>query len=252
MKKSKITMDFKDRQQLKGVYLIYKLAENLHSSIQQQSSFDTARHYWSTLFIQAHFACDLLSNMNWPALWEKDVLEPWPDEMAKQLSPVDRMKEMLGFCYKILENDAPSVFNKILAEKYKNIKDPISVLNTKGLPPSVHKNQANFHDRFEKISRGSVNKDEHAELLFKMIRYIYSVRDNFLRGFAFITIPLDENMQLRFQIYSDVLLAVCELVFKAVEQCSNWRHEDAILAQEPQNFYASRAADESHLRNKPR
>jgi len=248
---SKIYLNFEGQQELKGVYLIYRLAENLHSSIEQQSNFDNARQHWSTLFIQAHFACDLLSNMNWPAFRDENILEPWSDETARTLTAVDRMREMLSFCYISLGNEAPALFNRLLADKHKNIQDPVLILGCKGLPVSLHEPLSNFKDRFEKITQDiNLSRYEHATLLYKMMRYIYSVRENFLRGFAFITIPLDENMQLRFHIYSDVLLAVCELVFYSVEQSSNWRRDDEILPDHNKSYYATLAARESHLRNR--
>lgn len=251
MKPSSINLDFRSQQQLKGIYLIYILARNLNSYMNQQSSLDESRLYWSTSFIQAHFACEILCHMNWPGVLETSELSTWSIE--SQLSPVGRMQQMLNFCYAVLDDEAPTVFHTMLSQKYENRKDPCAILCTRGWPEITHRMQSNFQNRFVKMLHDpGLKKDEHAVLVFKMLRYIYSVRDHFFQGYAYVTVPLDENMQLRFQIYSDVLLTACEFLYYAVEQISNWQHQDVILANQHGYGYAQKAIEESHLRNTAR
>lgn len=249
----KINLDFRSQQELRGIYLVYRLAQNLNDYLHQQSSFDDSRLYWSTTFIQAHFSSEIVSSINWRALTERNTIEPWSAEMNKALSPVDKMRAMLKFCYDNLGDEAPAKFNGIFAEKLKNLSDPFTILGTRGFFDNVHQNQAHFEERFRKITQDkSLSRDEHAVLVFKMLRYVYSVRDNFFQGLALISIPLDENMQLRFQIYSDLLLALCDFLFHTVGEISNWDHQDVIMANQLQYDYFSKAFEESSLRNRGR
>lgn len=83
-----------------------------------------------------------------------------------------------------------------------------------------------------------------------MIRYIYSVRDHFFQGLSLISRPLDENIQLRFETYSNVLLVFCEFLYSAVEHISNWSHKDVILANQNRYNYFGNVIETSNLRNR--
>lgn len=247
------SLNFRGQQQLKGLYLIYRLAQNLNMTISQQGSRENAHLIWSTAFIQSYFACDTLSNYDWQALPNSREIEPWPAEMEESLSQTDMMREMVKFCYDTLGEQAPGVFDEILAKSLRNIKDPCEVLSTRSLAVSTENFQANFQERFRHIVQTrDLNKDEHALLVYKMLRFIYAVRDNVFQGLTLISDPMDELMPMRFQIYSDILLSICELLFRTVEHISNWRHKDVDVFNQKSNIFTSKAVEESQLRNKGR
>lgn len=246
----KFNLSFANLQQLNGIYLVYRLAENLNEYLQKQSTFDGSRLYWSTTFIQAHFACRIASRIYWPALLNNGSIEPWPSEKARSLSALEKMGTALDFSYTVFGSEAVSVFHRLLVNQCERSRDPLNALHTYDLAPTKQY-QANFAERFLKVYNDqNISPDEQAASVFKMMRYIYSVRDHFFEGFSLITRPLDENIQLRFETYSNVLLVFCEFLYSAVEHISNWSHEDVILANQNKYNYFASVIEASNLRNR--
>lgn len=249
LNQNSIVLDFKSQRQLKGLYLIYKLAENLDETTRKQTNLENANLVWSTTFIQSFFACDTLGNYDWLALLEGHGIDPWPVDIEISLSQVDKMREMVKFCYNVLEDKAPVIFNRILADMLVNIKNPCEALGARSLAVSTFSFQANFQERFRQIiQKAPLTTDEHMLLVYKMLRFIYTVRDNIFEGLTIIANPMDEFMPLRFQIYSDVLLSACGLLFHTVEYVSDWRHQDVDIFNTKYS-YTNKAIEESKLRN---
>lgn len=250
MQKEPILLDLKSQKQLKGLFLIYRLAENLNQTTRKQTNLENASLIWSTTFIQSFFTCDTLSNYDWPAFLVTHKIDSWPDDLEASLSQVDRMREMVKFCYDALGDKAAARFDDILNDRLASIKDPCVALSARSTAVSTVNFQANFQERFRQIiQKTPLDKDEHMLLVYKMLRFIYSVRDNVFEGLTIIAYPMDEFMPLRFQIYSDVLLSTCGLLFHTVEQISDWRHQDVDIFSIKNNSYTSNAVEESRLRN---
>lgn len=246
----KFDLSYANLQELNSIYLVYRLAENLNDYLQKQSTFDGSRLYWSTTFIQAHFACEMACRIYWPALLKEGSIEPWPPEMDQSLSAVEKMKIGLNFSYAVHGSEAVSVFHGFLVKQCEKSRDPRNALNTYDLAPTKQY-QANFAERYLKVYNDqSISADEHATMVYKMMRYIYSVRDHFFQGFSLISRPLDENIQLRFETYSNVLIVFCEFLYSAVERISNWSHEDVILANQNRYNYFASVIEASNLRNR--
>lgn len=250
MMEQKFNLNFANLQELNSIYLIYRLAANLNDYLQKQSTFDGSRLYWSTTFVQAHFACEIACGIHWPTLHKKGFIEPWPQEMDQSVSPLEKMRTALDFSYTVFGGEAVSMFHGLLVKQCEKSRNPLEALNTYDLAPTMQY-QANFAERFLKVYNDqSISADEHIILVYKMIRYIYSVRDHFFQGLSLISRPLDENIQLRFETYSNVLLVFCEFLYSAVEHISNWSHKDVILANQNRYNYFGNVIETSNLRNR--
>ena len=242
------SMNSRNQQQLKSLYQVFRLAQNLNDTVRRLSSYEDSQLLWSTSFIQSQFACYMLADRNWHGLLDTGALEPWPAELSEGLSPTDKMKDMVRFCYDALGSETADIFDEILAKRLKNIRDPLTILCTRHSLVSTEVFQDNFQGRFQKIiDHDTKDLDEHMLLVYKLLRFIYSVRDNLFQGLAFISEPIDEFMPARFEIYSEILLASCELVFTTVEKISDWHHQDVTLFST--NVSMSQTLEESRLRN---
>lgn len=243
-------LDFGTQQQLNGLYLIECLAQNLNATFLRQGRFENPHLIWSTAFIQAYFATSSLCSYKWQVFAETGQLVPWSLETEKDLAPTNNMREMLKFCYSILGPNSPNFFREILTKRLQDINNPYTVLSTRSLIVSTENYQANFQNRIRQIfERQDLEQDEHALLLYKILRFIYSIRENIFCGLSLISTPMDEYMPARFRIYSEVLLAVCELLFTTVESISNWQREPGNVFTKSPYSIAGRAIEESLLRN---
>lgn len=250
MSQTNFSLSYKSQKALKSLYLVYVLAQNLNDMLHQLRSHSTSQPFWSTSFIQAYFACNMLSEYNWHTLLEHEELQPWSAEEVETLSPADTLRDMVKFCYDTMGDKTPAVFDAILADRLSHIKDPCVILSTRNPSVSNEVFQDNFQVRFRKlIQHESKDWDEHMLLVYKLLRFIYSVRDNLFQGLALISSPMDEVMPERFEIYAEVLLASCELLFHTVEECSDWQHQDVNLFNQAGNPYISKTIEESRLRN---
>lgn len=250
MSQTNLSLSFKSQKTLKSLYLVYILAQNLNDTVHQLKSQENSQPFWSTSFIQAYFACNMLSEYNWHTLLDTEELEPWSAEAAETLSPADTLRDMVKFCYDSMGDQTPVIFDDILAGRLSNMKDPCIILSTRNPSVSNEIFQDNFQERFRKlIQHGTRDRDEHMLLVYKLLRFIYSVRDNLFQGLSLISAPMDEVMPERFEIYSEVLLASCELLFHTVEQCSDWQHLEVQLFNQAGNPYISKTIEESKLRN---
>jgi len=245
--------DGRTREQINQLYLMYYWARKLTYTTRDESNIDNRGLLWSSSFIQAYYACETLCSIDWQATLNKSGMEVWDQESVESRNPTEALKAMLQFCYDLLGSDAPLKFNQLFTDEIKSLDDPVAILNDISADMYYFKEQQNFRSRFEQIRRvADLTPDEHRDLVFRMVRFVYSVRDNVFHGYT-LAIMMTQNvsLQMRLQIYSGLLLAVCELLFEVLEQKSNWQPEITKFDR-PQYDHYLEAIEASRFRNKGR
>jgi len=247
------SFDSKTQEKINQLYLMHTWTKNLIYTTQDENNPDKRGLLWSSSFIQAYYTCETISAIDWKSTLQGSGLAIWAAESAESANPTEAMKAMLKFSYELLGPAAPQQFNSLFADELKGLDDPVAILMD--IPSDIYyfREQQNFRKRYEQVLQSEIlSPAEHLDLVYRMARFVYSVRENIFHGYT-LAVMVSQNLSLqkRLLIYSGLLTAVCEMLFKTLEQKSNWQPEITKFERSQYDYYLE-ALEASKFRHKGR
>lgn len=247
------SLNSKTQAKINQLYLMHTWTRNLVLTTQDANNSGKRGLLWSSTFIQAYYNCETLCAIDWDSTMQGPELAVWAREASESSNPSKAMKAMISFCCSLLGPEAPKRFQEIFANELKVLDDPLAILLD--IPSDVYyyQEQQHFRKRFEQIMHGiDLTRDEHLDLLFRMGRFVYSVRENIFHGYTLaVMVSHNPSLQKRLLIYSGLLISICELLFQTLDQKTNWKPEATKLDQSQHDYYLE-ALEASKLRHKGR
>ncbi|MFN4299895.1 MAG: hypothetical protein ACK4EX_09230 [Thermaurantimonas sp.] len=147
-------------------------------------------------------------------------------EDGKEIEPLEvkKYKAMIDFIFSKVDNSDKEFFVKMIKGK-----DPIdrTIETISRITPNnriTESERENFKNEFENLMRSIEIKI--GKFKNDIIRFVYMVRNNIFHGIK-NTIEMSEVFQRkRLEIYSRIIIAVNELLFKVLEKTTDFRpHE---------------------------
>jgi len=171
-------------------------------------------------FIYAYFAFNSFYNFDWNESLKNRKLTVFPKkyENEKEIEPSEsqKYKAMIDFIFSKVDNDDKELFLKMI--KGKNTIDGIIEIISRITPDNriTESERENFKKEFENLLKS--NEIKSGKLKNDIIRFIYMVRNIIFHGTK-DTIKMSEVFQRkRLDIYSNIIIAVNELLFKVLEK----------------------------------
>jgi hypothetical protein len=232
---------------------MHNWTKNLIYTTQDEGNPGRRGLLWSSSFIQAYYTCETLGAIDWQSTLRDSRLEAWAKDAVESINPPKAIKAMLHFCYDLLGPEAPRRFDDLFKEELKGLDNPVAILMDIPTDTYYFQEQQNFRQRYEQIMNcNSLSPDEHLDLVFRMARFVYSVRENLFHGYT-LAVMVSENLSLqkRLLIYTGLLIAICELLFITLEQKTNWHPEITRFDRSQYDYYLEALAA-SKLRHKGR
>ena len=175
-------------------------------------------------FIYAYFAFNSFYNFNWEESLEKSKLTTFPKkfEDEKEIEPSEgqKYKAMIDFIFSRVDENDKDLFIKMIKGKDtidKLIETISKITSDNRITDSERRN---FKKEYEKLLR--TNEINIVKLKNDIIRFVYMVRNNIFHGTK-NTIEMSEVFQRkRLDIYSNIIIAVNELLFKVLERYTDF------------------------------
>ncbi len=179
-------------------------------------------------FIYAYFAFNSFYNFDWEESLKKSELTAFHKKVedGKEIEPSEgqKYKAMIDFIFSKVDNNDKELFIKIIKGK-DAIERTIETIS-KITPDNriTESERENFKKEFENLLKS--NEIKIGKLKNDIIRFIYIVRNNIFHGTK-NTIEMSEVFQRkRLDIYSNIIIAVNELLFKVLEKNTDFRPHD--------------------------
>lgn len=184
-------------------------------------------------FIYAYFAFNSFYNFDWKVSLKNKKLTAFPKriEDGKEIEPSEgqKYKAMIDFIFSKVDKNDKDLFVKMIKGK-----DPIdrTIETISRITPDnriTESERENFKKEFENLLRS--NEIKIGKFKNDIIRFVYMVRNNIFHGTK-NTIEMSEVFQRkRLDIYSNIIIAVNELLFKVLEKTTDFRpHEKYSLS----------------------
>lgn len=180
-------------------------------------------------FIYAYFAFNSFYNFDWElslknkrlSLFEKII-----DNEGKEIkqSEGEKYKSMINFIFSNVDNDDKALFLKIIKgrDSIERTIEAISKITHDNL--ITESERENFKKEFEILLKS--NEINVAKFKKHIIRFVYMVRNNIFHGTK-NSIEMSEIFQRkRLVIYSNIIIAVNELLFKVLEKNNCFKPSD--------------------------
>lgn len=147
-------------------------------------------------------------------------------EDGKEIEPSEgqKYKAMIDFIFLIDDKNDKDLFIKMIKGKY-TIDKLIETISKITLDDRITDSEReNFKKEYEKLLK--TNEIKIGELKNDIIRFVYMVRNNIFHGTK-NTIEMSEVFQRkRLDIYSNIIIAVNELLFKVLERNTDFTMTD--------------------------
>jgi hypothetical protein len=173
-----------------------------------------------TKFIYAFFAFNSFYNFDWEESLKIRKLTAFPkiikDGVENEPSESQKYKAMIDFIFARVENSDKELFLKIIKGKGE-IEKTIDAISRITPDNRISESEReNFKKEFGKLLE--TNDIKIGKLKNDIIRFVYLVRNNIFHGTK-NTIEMSEAFQRkRLDIYSNIIIAVNELLFKVLER----------------------------------
>lgn len=184
-------------------------------------------------FIYAYFAFNSFYNFDWEESLKKSRLTGFPKKIedGKEIEPSEsqKYKAMIDFIFSKVDDNDKELFLKMIKGK-DAIDKTIETISR--ITPDIRitdSERENFKKEFENLLKS--NEIKIGKLKNDIVRFVYMVRNNIFHGTK-NTIEMSEVFQRkRLDIYSNIIIAINELLFKVLEKTTDFRpHEKYCLS----------------------
>jgi len=213
--------DFED--EIEDLYRLHYITKKYDHIIEYQKG--AWKLFEPSKFIYAYFAFNSFYNFDWEESLKKSKLTAFPKkiENEKEIEPSEghKYKAMIDFIFKGVESSDKELFLKIIKGK-DSIENTIEAISK--ITPDNRITESE-RENFKKSFFNLVKTDEIiiGKLKNDIIRFVYMVRNNIFHGTK-NTIEMSEVFQRkRLDIYSNIIIAVNELLFKALERKTSFK-----------------------------
>ena len=176
-------------------------------------------------FVYSYFAFNSFYNYDWQkscevnTIFSLDIVSD--DEEIKSIPEVKKMKTMIDFIFNHIVEEDKNDFIRFIKKPVKG-ENPIPIEklieSIEGITPDnriTESERVEFKENFNQMI--SENKLQIGKLK-NMARFVYLVRNNIFHGTK-TTIEMSNKKQRdRLEIYANILIAINELLFKALEK----------------------------------
>lgn len=213
-------------EEIEDLYRLHYITKKYEHIIEYQRG--AWKLFEPSKFIYAYFAFNSFYNFDWPESVKNNKLTLFPKriEDGKEIDPSEsqKYKAMIDFVFEGVENSDKELFLKIIKGK-DDISRTIDAISRITPDNRISESEReNFKKEFEKLLK--TNEIKIGKLKNDIIRFVYMVRNNIFHGTK-NTIEMSEVFQRkRLDIYSNIIIAINELLFKALERKTSFRpHE---------------------------
>lgn len=171
-------------------------------------------------FIYAFFAFNSFYNFDWEKSLKSKKLITYENELLEN----QKYKAMIDFIFSKINDDDKKLFKRNILGSYsidKTLEIISGITQDKRITESVSEN---FKKEFEKLLKSDDIKI--GKLKNEIMWFIYNVRNNIFHGTK-DTIQMQEVFQRkRLIVYSNIIIAINELLFKVLEKHTNFKPYD--------------------------
>lgn len=179
-------------------------------------------------FIYAYFSFNCFYNFDWEASIKNKMLMSFTkilrEGREEEPSEGSKFKAMIDFVFHKIDDSDKEIFFKII-KGGAEIEELIEIIS-KITPDNriTESEKKNFQREFEGLLRS--NDIRIGKMKNDIVRFVFLVRNNIFHGTK-DTIEMSEIFQRkRLEIYTNIIIAVNELLFRILEKETYFRHRD--------------------------
>lgn len=215
---------FQFLEELKDLHRLHVVTKDFKHIIEYEPG--SWKMFEPSKFVYAYFAFNTFYNFDWEASIKNKQLTHFSKDIGneKEVEPSERykFKEMIDFIFNQTTPEERSEFVKFIKrpnKKENRIPDQTLIDCIAGITPDKRISETereNFKKEFKKLIETEnllVGKIKN-----EIVGFIYSVRNNIFHGTKTTIEMSDINQRERLEIYSSILIAVNELLFKSLEK----------------------------------
>ena len=207
--------------EIKDLHKLHSVTKDFNHIIEYQPG--SWKMFEPSKFIYSFFAFNTLYNYNWQETIERKELIPFSIEY--DLSESQKFKIMIDFIFNYFKQSDSTEFIKIILrpnkrENPRRKEDLLQALD--GITPDsriTESERESFKKEFKKLLETETLLK--GKLKNELLRFVYLVRNNIFHGTKTTIEMTKRNQRLRLDIYSSILIATNEMLFKSLERALN-------------------------------
>jgi hypothetical protein len=215
-------------EELKDLHRLHLVTKDFKHIIEYEPG--SWKMFEPSKFVYAYFAFNSFYNFDWEASVKNNHLTLFPRKIwikgtEEVSSDPTKFKAMIDFIFNQTTLEERKEFVHIIKRPNKRenpIPNQTIIECINGITPDKKITEAkreNFKKEFIKlIETGDMNQEKIKD---DIVKFIYLVRNNIFHGTKTTIEMTDNNQRKRLEIYSNILIAVNELLFKSLERILN-------------------------------
>jgi len=213
-------------EELKDLHRLHLVTKDFKHIIEYETG--SWKMFEPSKFIYSYFAFNSFYNFDWDKSCENYSLISI-DKVIKDNKEVvpheaDKYKTMIDFIFKHTSKDDRDIFIRHIRRPNKSenpLSDIFLIESIEGIVPDKRITESDS----KSFKKDFIKLVETNELLIgklkEIVRFVYLVRNNIFHGTKTTIEMTDKNQRKRLEIYSNILIAINQLLFKSLENILN-------------------------------